>query len=289
MSWVWSVGGLLLVGAVLADVTLTLWYPRGQGVMSRRVMTWAWRLAHRVGDGVPNPLVGPLSVVGVILGWGASVVLAWTLVYLPHMPEGFSFSPGLVPSQRSDLLDALYLSLVSSATLGLGDVVPTAAGLRLLVPLQALVGFLILTAVVTWSLQIHPVLGRRRALAARLAALAPDDVVLDPDDATSGLLVQDLAQQVAEVRADLAQYSETYVFRDGDASMSLPAQISVAQRIATQAAGSRTEAVVAAAAVLHHTLQGLADVVRPALPPADRGLDPAEVLDAWARDHGHPA
>ncbi len=289
MAWVSTFLGALLVGAVLVDVTLTLWHPRGQGILSPRLMAGTWRLAHRFGrDGAPTPLAGPFAVLSVILTWGGGVVLAWSLVYLPHMPDGFSFGSSLDPGSRSSVLDALYLSLVTSATLGLGDIVPVEPVLRVLVPLEALVGFLVLTAVVTWSLQIHPVLGRRRAFAARLAALAPEDVTLDPDDSASASLVHELAGQVSQVRADLAHYGETYVFRDAEVAMSLPAQIGVAQRVAEQACHSPRRSVVAAGAALGHALDGLAEVVRPLLPRPGEAEGTADVLAAWSEDHGHP-
>ena len=69
--------------------------------------------------------------------------------------------PGLEPSERIDLLDSLYLSLVTVAALGYGDIVPTYAWLRLVSPLEALIGCALLTAAVSWILQIHPALARK--------------------------------------------------------------------------------------------------------------------------------
>ncbi|WP_405772105.1 potassium channel family protein [Streptomyces sp. NBC_00080] len=47
------------------------------------------------------------------------------------MPEAFSFSGTLKPSEHSGPVDALYLSLVTVATLGLGDIAPSADWLRI--------------------------------------------------------------------------------------------------------------------------------------------------------------
>jgi hypothetical protein len=66
------------------------------------------------------------------------------------------------------VLDALYLSTVAMSTLGFGDIVPVDGWLRLVVPVQALVGFLLLTAAVSWVLQVYPAPARRRVLAVRL-------------------------------------------------------------------------------------------------------------------------
>jgi hypothetical protein len=82
--------------------------------------------------------------------WTVLIVLGWTLVYWPHISHGFSYAEGLQPTVRTDFLDALYLSLVMVATLGLGDIVPDDGWLRIVAPLQALVGFALLTALVSW-------------------------------------------------------------------------------------------------------------------------------------------
>ncbi|GAA3309170.1 hypothetical protein GCM10020295_73130 [Streptomyces cinereospinus] len=51
---------------------------------------------------------------------GGTVVLGWAIVYWPHMPAAFTFSPGSEAAQEPALLDSVYLSLVTVATLGLG-------------------------------------------------------------------------------------------------------------------------------------------------------------------------
>jgi hypothetical protein len=54
---------------------------------------------------------------------------------------------------------------VTLATLGYGDIVPTSDLLRVLVPLEALVGFALLTAALSWVISVYPALSRRRSLA----------------------------------------------------------------------------------------------------------------------------
>ncbi|MFF8942469.1 potassium channel family protein [Streptomyces sp. NPDC014864] len=66
---------------------------------------------------------------------------------------------------------SVYLSLVTVATLGLGDIAPSADWLRIVAPLEAMVGFVLLTATVSWILGIYPALARRRALALRISQL----------------------------------------------------------------------------------------------------------------------
>lgn len=286
MAWVSAVGALLLVG-VLADVFLTLWHPRGQGPLTSGTMTAIWRASralHR--DAGPPPLVGPLAILAVMAAWLLLATLGWALVYLPHIDTGFSFSPGLDPGGRSDLLDSLYVSLVTLATLGYGDVVPTTPWLRVVVPLQALLGFALLTASVTWILQIHPVLGRRRALACRLASLdvpALEQDIRTADSSATASLLDDLAGQVAQIRADLGHYPETYYFRDSDPTMALPASITIALRLVDDGLDAPRKDVRGAARRLGRALDDLAGVAAVHVSPPG---PPEQTLRSWAQDHG---
>ncbi|MFM9372175.1 ion channel [Streptomyces sp. Da 82-17] len=103
--------------------------------------------------------VGPLGMVTVVALWALTVAVGWALVYWPHMPQRFSYAAGLEPTEHASPVDALYVSLV---TLGLGDIAPAAGWLRVLAPMEALVGFVLLSATVAWVLGIYPALARRR-------------------------------------------------------------------------------------------------------------------------------
>jgi hypothetical protein len=151
--------------------------------------------------------------VAVIATWAALVVLGGALVYWPQIPEGVSYGTGLEPAQRGDFTDALYVSLVTTTTLGFGDIVPTAAWLRVVTPLQALIGFTLLTAAVSWVLQIYPALNRRRTMALRLTSLQRSslhDAVRKSDSVLLAVLLEDLAGQVTQASVDFTQYAETY-------------------------------------------------------------------------------
>ena len=115
--------------------------------------------------------MGPLALLGTVVLWTALVVVGWAVIYLPHMPEAFNFGSSLSPSRSSDVVSSLYVSAVAVTTLGLGDITPADPVLRLLTPLEALVGFVLLTAAISWILQIYPALVRRRALARRIDVL----------------------------------------------------------------------------------------------------------------------
>ncbi len=228
LGWLVTAVGAVLVLVALRDIFHTIWHPTGRGGLSRRLMAAVWRVGRR--RGALGPLAGPLAMVVVVLAWVLLILLGWALVYWPHLPDGFVFGSNLDPASRAGPLDAVYLSTVTLATLGFGDIVPAADWLRLAVPIQALIGFALITAAVSWVLQVYPALTRRRALAVRVSLLRRVDtpaLVADPQSGLAAPLLQDLAIGLAQLRVDLTQYAETYYFRDGDADASLPAMLGV--------------------------------------------------------------
>ncbi|MEE6272313.1 potassium channel family protein [Georgenia sp. MJ206] len=284
MTWVVSLVGALLVGLVLWDVFQTLWYPSAQGRLSRALMMGTWRLTGRLGRGA-RKRSGPLALVAVIGAWGALVVVGGALVYWPHVPTAFTYGPGVVPDDGAELLEALYLSLVSVATLGFGDVVPTVGWLRAAVPLQALIGFALLTAAVSWVLQVYPALNRRRTLSLHLAALR-EAGTLEALGALTGVtaarILGTLATSLTKVRVDLTQYSETYYFQDESPEAVLGLQVGYAHDLAEAGARSADPDVRHAAAVLTESIADLARVIGAQFVDAADGT--VAVLEAYAAD-----
>jgi hypothetical protein len=282
MTWLITVAGAMLVVLALRDLFHTLWHPRGFGALGRLVFALVWRVTRRM----DTELSGPIGLLAVAVMWAFLVVAGWTLVYLPHMPEGFYFSSSLRPGDSSDLVTSVYLSVVTVATLGFGDVVPAHPALRLLVPLQALIGFVLLTAVISWVLQVYPALTRRRSVARQLSMLAETDTLAFVHEGQVGVvtgLMQSLVDALVTTRMDLLQYGETYYFREHDPTLSLAANLSYARDLA--AAGKRTESadVRHLAAMLDQAVTDIAGVV--AAYVGEHDTVPA-LLEAYARDHG---
>lgn len=287
MEWLVSLAGAGLVMITLRDLFHTLWHPTRHGGLSRLVMTGLWGLARRLRvRGRVVGLVGPLAMVTVVGMWAFTVILGWTIVYWPHMPEAFTFSPGSEAAREPALLDSLYLSLVTVATLGLGDIAPGEGWLRLVSPLEALVGFALLTAMVSWVLEIYPALSRRRALAVRLALLRGADPTTRQLDCTTGaLLLDSLATEVVRVRIDFTQYAEAYYFHDGEDHTSLAAMVGRAAVLAQRGQAARRPDVRLAGDLLADALEDLAAVLDQRF--LHTGGTPTEVFAAYAADHGH--
>jgi hypothetical protein len=288
-DWIVTLLGAAVVLAVLRDIFHTLWHPSGHGGTGRRVLAAVWRMGRpRQANRRVRALAGPLAMVVVVMAWVALIVLGWTLVYWPHLDDGFFISEALQQSTRGGLLDALYLSMVTLATLGFGDIVPTAEWLRVAVPLQAMLGFVLLTAVVTWVLQVYPALTRRRALAIRLSVLRRADAVrtlAEEDVPMAANLLEDLAGEVVQARVDLAQYVETYYFRDLEESVSLPANITMAVDLARAAERSPRADLRFAGTLLETALGDFAQLLDSRFLRV--GGPPEAVLRAYAADHGY--
>ncbi len=154
--------GVLVVGLTLRDVFHTLFHPGGHGGLAALLCRGTWSALHRLSDRVAQ-LAGPGAVLLTILVWLGLVVAGFTLVLWPLVPDGLTYGQG--SPQGPPLLDALYVSMVAISTLGFGDVVVQDPALRWLAPLEALLGFSVITAAITWITQIYPVLSRRRSLA----------------------------------------------------------------------------------------------------------------------------
>lgn len=287
MSWAVSALGALIVALVLRDIFHTLWHPQGFGSLAHVLFAGIWRAAH-LGSGKPRgTLTGPLGMLVTVLVWTLLLVAGWALVYLPHMPDGFHFGSPLRPDAASDLVASIYLALVAVTTLGLGDIVPAETALRLAVPVQALIGFVLLTAGISWVLQIYPALAHRRSLAKHLTNLGRGGMVdVVREGSPSVLPVLDaVATRLSEIAIDLKQYRESYYFRDPESTQSLAAAMPVALELCEAAQAAPTTEVQRAGRVLQLAVDGLAESLEPLLPS---GGTTDEVMAAFAEDHGHP-
>jgi hypothetical protein len=281
----WTVLGAGLVLLMIVDVFRTLLYPHGSGPLGRTIIRGFWLVSRKL-RGRGSFIAAPLAMAAVIGAWASLAAIGWALLYLPHLTEGFVYGAG-VPL-RADFAEALYISLVTLSTVGFGDIVAVHPLLRLVVALQAVTGFGLLTATVTWILQTYPALNRRRALAHELnlfrEAAGPAGVSsLDPKHAAG--LLESMAGNVASVSIDLLAFHETYYFREVELRGSLPATVAYAQELAFDAQRSESPELQFAGRMLHAALEGLAEVLRGKFGHA--GTTSADVFDSYELHHRH--
>lgn len=282
-----TVAGIAVLLIGLRDMFHTLLHPTGQGRLSRLVLSGIWKTSsatgHRLGSAV-----GPTAMVVVILLWVVLQVLGWALIYLPHVPDGFIYSPGVNPADYSDVMEAVYLSAVTLTTLGFGDMVATDAWVRMVPSAEALTGFALLTAALTWFTQITPPLSRRRALALELRALADiryAETLDEAGPAVASRVLDTLAAEVDKVRIDFAQHSEGYYFQERNPNLSLARQLSSALRLQDAALASTDVVVRRSGQRLSMAIEQLSSELDKTF--LHTGGGPAQVFAAYTSDHGH--
>lgn len=285
MEWIWAVVGAGIIALGLYEVFHTVLHPTGRGRLSHVVATTTWRLSSGLGRRGLT-VAGPLAAVAVVGLWAGLQLVGWMLVYLPHVPEGFAYSPELRPEAYPAIVEAFYYSAVSMSTLGLGDVYAVDPWLRVVSPLQALLGFALLTAAVAWFLELYPGLGRRRALALRFALVRQADTaghLLDMESATSSGLLDSLTADLAQARVDLWQNAESFFFTEQDPEASLAAQLPYGLHLARLARRSHDRTVRNSGQMLEEAIDDFADVVRRQFIARVDGTD--AILREYARQH----
>lgn len=287
MEWLISAAGLVVVLVALRDIFHTLWHPGGFGRIARWVFQLVWRATKHMMPRRTRRLAGPVGILGTVTSWTGLVVIGWMLVYLPHMPEGFYFGSALTPEQSSDPIAALYLSLVTVATLGFGDIIPSDPVLRVLTPFEALFGFVLLTAAISWILQVYPALGRRRSVAKRLSILRSQhstEVVAGGDSCVASRMLDSVTDGLVQVETDFLQYTESYYFLEQEDELSLAATLPHALTLAEAGRRSSSREVRLAADMLASAVESLA--LRLDRAYLKTGSAAQEVLSSYAADHG---
>lgn len=285
MTWVWTSAGIVLIVVGLYEVFHTVLHPTSRGRLSHLVANATWRLSSGLGKR-GRSVAGPLAMVAVVVFWAALQIGGWTLVYLPQVPSGFAYQPGVTPGSYPHLVEAFYFSAVSMSTLGLGDVYPVDPWLRVFAPLQALIGFALLTASVSWFIELYPGLGRRRALAMRITLMERADMVRhlpEMEPAAAGALLEMLSAGLAQAHVDLWQNTESYYFSEDDPDTSLAAKLPYGLLMARVARRSPDLTVRNSAHMLEEGIDDFARILRDRLLPNGEGTD--EILLEYARRH----
>lgn len=227
----------------LLDVFFTVLNYDGFSFLSSRLYRLTWAVVRRVTAPLPQGardfgrfLCAPAMIPLTILFWMVLVILGFAMIYYAGLDQ-FSFSPGLAP----DFAVAVYLSGVVTTTLGFGDVTPDTILYGTLVFFQALVGFSILTLVVSYVLNIYQVLQQWHTLASGLHHQASDSMdplsALDahfPGGEPRGLdsTVGGLHEDLVSYHEGLRRYPIVYYFHSRGIHRSLPFVFHVAGELA---------------------------------------------------------
>ncbi len=292
MTFILTLLGVVLILAALRDVFHQLFHPGGTGSISGIIMKIVWRVYRGLARHYPSllALAGPSALVAIILSWVGLAAVGWALIYWPRMPESFLLSPGLSPSGAEGFVDALYLSLMTLTTLGYGTITPSPNWLRIVAMLEALVGFGLLTASLTWVISIYPPLTRRRSLAQQIALIRDAESKTGVSVAQAGAeaaerRLEALVSQVVMVHSDLKMFPVTYYFHSPDERSSFPANARTLLDLAQEGVGENNPPAVRLSA---RELCGALDDLSATIATSFLGLSSAptrKVLEAYARNH----
>ncbi|RKO21602.1 two pore domain potassium channel family protein [Pseudarthrobacter phenanthrenivorans] len=281
-----TIAGIVVIAAGLHDMFHTLLHPSGKGHISHLVLSGMWRVSkatgHRLGSAV-----GPAAMTAVVLLWVVLQGAGWALIYYPHVPGGFTYATGIDPAAYSAGAEALYVSFVTLGTLGFGDVVATDPWVRLASPVEALTGFALLTAALTWFTQIYPPLSRRRALALEIKGLAEVGYAghlgsLAPG--TAARVLDALSAKIGAVRIDFTQYPEGFYFQEDDPDLSLARQLPYLLELRDAALEHEELDVQLSGEQLSRALVQLTNKLKKDF--LGSGDDPRQVMAAYAEAHG---
>lgn len=234
MTPVVQAAGIIVVAVTLADIYLTVLQGGAVSLFSNRVNMTVWRvftLARGLLGPRARPMLayaGPTLIAVTVLLWVSLLLLGFALIYWPVLGEDIVASDGPTPTSFAT---ALYVSGFSVSTLGTGDLTAQTGTYRLVTVLEAVLGFSIVTASLTYLLSVYSAVTRNNAAASWLHHATSDR-------ASAAHLVARLgpggdfsnaAQTVSTISHDLVQLIEshhTYVvlryFRFSNPSLSIP-------------------------------------------------------------------
>lgn len=223
MTWLASLVGAIVLLTLLGDVYATVFVPRGRaGPVSRRLYAVSWEGWRWLGHGLPPnrrrrwlALLGPLLVPLTVVVWGSLLILGYALIYAPWAAT-FRVSPvetGGLPGWTK----ALYYSAYAATTLGVGDVLPHGAALRLVAVVEAAHGFMLFSVAVTYLLSIYAALNRATALALEISRFVgrgdggdPVDLLIAMTRAGAESEIRDWLARIAPGLASVAQTEGQY-------------------------------------------------------------------------------
>jgi hypothetical protein len=284
--------GLLLVAAALHDMFHTLFHPSGRGAIAEFISFHLWRGWRRVFPARHETLslAGPVAFLLTVITWGLAILLGFALVYYPFLWARFKMAPGLDIQRHHAFFDAINVSLGSLITVG-GDFNTDSRWLRFAMGTEAVLGFVLLTASLSWVLSIYPVLEYRRSAAHRLSLLHHAHSIERlglasmPDPQTEQLVIG-LAVDMTKIRNDLAQFPITYYFHEDEARSAFPGALPLAMDLAKRASRNESgEPVRVAGLVLQGAIHDLLCLIGDWFLDMPEEVDDEKLLAAYAGDH----
>ncbi len=167
-----ALAGSALVAVTLADVFYTVLFPgSGRGPVRKplsRAVQWVFRRARHLRPARRRQVLayaGPTEVTVTLVAWFVLLLTGWAAIYLPALGGAITAAQG---STDRTWWTALYFSGYNLTTLGLGDLVATSPGYRLLVVGEAATGFMSFTMAISYFISVYGTLTGRKSFALAL-------------------------------------------------------------------------------------------------------------------------
>jgi len=217
MGWLAQVIGMGLVLLAIADIYMTVLYPRGdKGIVSLPLSRGLWQLFRLIARATPKnrnsilSYMGPTLMVVTIVVWILLYLIGFALIYWPALGSEIQMESGETPT---DFLAAIYYSGFTFSTLGTGDITPQTNTYRLLMILQALLGFSTLTMTLTYLESVYSQLIQRNVFALNLhqrTARTADAAEMLARFGSSGSFDSSVHQNLTNMTKDLLNILESH-------------------------------------------------------------------------------
>jgi Ion channel len=285
--------GVGLIALAGRDVFDALFHPEGKGTLGRLIMRSVWAAFRQLARTRPGAfaLAGPTALLVVIGSWAALLILGWALIFWPHVHGEFHSAAAGHPGR---FVQALHISLVTITTVGYSNLTPHTGWLLVVAPLEALLGFGLLSASISWLLLIYPALSRRRSLAYEISLLLEAErrtgVALERlESAPAERIYAELTSRLVAVERDLVSFPISYYFAELDERFALAALAPRLYELAERGAGPNMPASARLRAWM--LLEALRDFGATTTERFHRrpARSTSEALAAYAHDHMHPA
>jgi hypothetical protein len=172
-TFIYTAAGFVLLALISFDIYATVLHSSARyGPLGESLNRSVWRVTRAVAFRLTRAnrhrllnMVGPLLLPLLIVFYLVLLVLAFALVYLPHVPGGFVYG---VENPEPGWADAIYFSGITLTTVGYGDVMPRTTPLRFLALVESASGLIVISLAITYMLTVYSALERKRAVAVSL-------------------------------------------------------------------------------------------------------------------------
>lgn len=211
----YTIAGLGLVIIALLDIYLTVLHPRIDSTLISAALTkviwFIFRCIAKIFPRIRKQMFshsGPVIIITIVATWLLLLLFGFALVVWPNLGYAIKSSEGYT---QVDFATALYYSGYSLTTLGTGDLVPKTDFHRLLMVIQAAIGFSIFTLTITYILSVYSSIVKRNTFALSLYHRSGEtaDGAVFLDKLISNSNISSVQQDLSNIARDLINLLET--------------------------------------------------------------------------------